>query len=78
MPETDLSGASELSEKIRQRVETTAFVYFGKTIQITLTLGVAEFDQEQGIEGTIKKADDALYKGKRMCKNCVILANNDS
>lgn len=37
-----------------------------------MTFGVATFNQEDSIDETIKRADDALYKGKSEGKNCVV------
>jgi two-component system, cell cycle response regulator len=72
LPETDLNGALIVSEKIRSSIEAHPYSYKDKTISLTLTLGVAEFEESQGIDGAIKRADEALYKGKKGTKNCVV------
>ena len=41
--------ASEIAEKIRSAVETHAFIYEGKRIPITTSLGVAELKHDMGV-----------------------------
>jgi diguanylate cyclase (GGDEF)-like protein len=72
LPETDLNGAMIVSEKIRSSIEAEPYKHEDKSIHLTLTLGVAEFDVSQGIDSAIKRADEALYKGKKGTKNCVV------
>lgn len=72
LPETQLKEARSLAEKIRHRIEHNYFYYRGSEISITITFGVASFDQMEDIEKTIHRADEALYKGKRLGKNCVV------
>ena len=72
LPETDLNGALIVSEKIRSSIEAEPYRYEDKSIRLTLTLGVAEFEESLGIDGVIRRADEALYKGKKGTKNCVV------
>jgi two-component system, cell cycle response regulator len=73
LPETDLNGALVASEKIRSRVELEPYEYNGGLIRLTITLGVSGYEDSQGIDGTIRRADEALYNGKKGTKNCVVL-----
>lgn len=75
LPGTDLEYGKAVAERIRKVVEVAPFCYQEKTIPVTLTLGVAELDQDLGVEASIKKADQALYKGKNRSKNCVVIYN---
>ncbi len=72
LPETDIKGAVTASEKIRLRIESEPLDYNGENIHVTITFGVAVYDETRGIEGTIKLADEALYRGKKGTKNCVV------
>ena len=38
---------------------------------ITMTFGIAEFDNETDASGCINRADQAMYQGKISGKNCV-------
>lgn len=70
LPDTDVKGGRVAAEKLRKAVETAKFRYKEKKFSVTMTLGVAEYDANLGIDGSIKKADEALYKGKIRSKNC--------
>lgn len=61
-----------MAEKVRQEIEKTVFRYKDSALFLTLTLGVAELDGMVGVDASIKKADQALYKGKNTAKNCVV------
>jgi diguanylate cyclase (GGDEF)-like protein len=73
LPETDTKGAVVISEKIRSRVEAEQYDNEGIPLHITITLGVSGYDGSLGIDDTIKMADEALYKGKKSTKNCVVV-----
>jgi diguanylate cyclase (GGDEF)-like protein len=68
LPETSLSGAREVAERIRARVESTAF----PNRAITLSIGVAEFPKHaDSPKSVLKAADVALYHAKRGGRNQV-------
>lgn len=71
-PDTDLSSAVLLAETLRQRVSICHFEYDGIYIECTVTIGVALIDRDLGLEKSVERADEALYKGKRSGKNCVV------
>ena len=72
LPDTDVADGQVVAEKIRKLIETRIFSCQEKTFSVTLTFGVAELDQELGFDASIKQADEALYKGKKLLKNCVV------
>ncbi|MGR9115301.1 MAG: diguanylate cyclase [Gammaproteobacteria bacterium] len=67
-PETDLNGALQLAESIRQKV---AQFDFGILRHVTVSLGVAEYQNQQSLEKFVKNADDALYQAKNNGRNRV-------
>ncbi|MBP2641369.1 MAG: response regulator receiver modulated diguanylate cyclase [Firmicutes bacterium] len=71
LPGIDLEDGKIVAERIRKIVETKLFPCREKMISTTLTLGMAELDEAAGVDASIQKADEALYKGKKMSKNCV-------
>ena len=73
LPDIDLTGGMIVAERIRTGIEAANFHYDEKSLSVTITLGVAELDRNLGFDESIKNADEALYKGKSMSKNCVIL-----
>ena len=74
LPESPLQGGQKVAETIRKKISTESFSFNGERMSITLTLGVCEFNGTMGIDACIKKADEALYRGKERGKNCVVLA----
>lgn len=72
LPETYRSDGGLVAERIRGCIENGKFNYAGENISVTVTLGVAEFDGEQGLEGTMRLAEEALNKGKAV-GNCVVM-----
>jgi len=72
LPNTKLDGAKIITEKVRKSIQDKVMHYKGKEISITITFGIAVFDQMQPINDCIKRADTALYEGKKKGKNCIV------
>jgi diguanylate cyclase (GGDEF)-like protein len=73
LPETDLEGARVVAERFRRQIERMTVRYADFTIKITITLGVAKFDDRLGADRSIQMADKALYQGKEGGRNRVIV-----
>ena len=73
LPETDLAGAEVVAERFRKQIEKMTVRYADFTIKITITLGVARFDERLGADRSIQMADKALYQGKEGGRNRVIV-----
>lgn len=71
LPETDLNGALAIAERLRKGIEALKMVYEGSSVKVTITMGVAVFSKDSGVDEAIKKADDALYIGKGKGRNCI-------
>ncbi len=69
LPETDLSGSVELSEKIRAYIENTIFSDGKTSVPFTISLGTSEFQDEKLLRELIQKADAALYQSKLNGRN---------
>ena len=74
-PNTDLVGARNCAERLRDKIANSAFEVSGKKHQVTISLGVAT--RRNGgvpagsIEVLFKAADDAAYESKRAGRNRV-------
>jgi diguanylate cyclase (GGDEF)-like protein len=73
---TNSKGAAEIAEKIRLAVAAHPFIYEGKRIPVTTSLGVAELrsDIESALT-LLRVADKALYAAKTSGRNKVVVAN---
>lgn len=71
LPETSASDAYILAEKLRRTVEETAFIYKGKAIKITLSIGLSEIAPDVNIDQAINIADRHLYHAKQNGRNQV-------
>lgn len=69
----DLQKAKMLGERIRSSVELSSFVYINKTIQFTVSIGIAVYKIHScQLEELIKLADLGLYQAKMSGRNQVI------
>lgn len=70
--------ALHTAERIRMAVENNEVIADGKTIRVSISIGVATisniFDMEKG--RLINRADKALYEAKRNGRNCVVLSRS--
>jgi diguanylate cyclase (GGDEF)-like protein len=75
LPNTDLEGAEEVAERIRQSIAKNTIDYNQKTISVTASIGVAIIDSnDTRYEDLISNADLALYQAKAAGRNRVCLA----
>jgi diguanylate cyclase (GGDEF)-like protein len=75
LSKTNGVAAGELAEKIRAAIETNAFIYEGKRLPITTSLGVAELRTDiESAPTLLKLADKALYAAKTGGRNRVVVA----
>ncbi len=63
--------AMQLAERLRRLVASTQFVYGGKTLPVTISLGVASFDRTRHTRSTdlVEESDRCLYEAKRRGRN---------
>ncbi len=73
LPETSLTQAEEVAERIRKRVENYTFKGATADLHLTISLGVATLsgESEQSENKLIRLADEALYLAKNNGRNRV-------
>lgn len=75
LPQTDLSGASHLADKLLSTISANPLIHEGKQLGVTISIGAAEFDPK-GMDRPlvlVKAADAALYEAKKRGRNQVRL-----
>jgi two-component system cell cycle response regulator len=76
MPDTDLTVASIVGERVRQTVASERFsVQKGsKALDVTVSIGLSAYHPSMtGPEDLLKKADEALYRAKREGRNRLVV-----
>lgn len=71
---TSLKTAQEVAERIRQTVESHAFVFEEKNIKVTISIGVSTKVPDDSWEKMYNRADKALYQSKQSGRNKVTVA----
>ncbi len=73
MPEAELVKVRAFAEKIRATVEQHRFVFEGRDIPVTLSIGVAQMtDATHEPAAFIQAADERLYQAKHQGRNQVV------
>ncbi len=71
LPETDVRQAHGIATRLRQEVEKVHLECSNESVGVTLSLGVAEYQQSLTITGLINQADEHLYRAKYDGRNRV-------
>jgi diguanylate cyclase (GGDEF)-like protein len=70
MPETELAGARIVAERTRGRVEQHAFASSGRSIPVTISVGVIQLASDMNdAEAMLASADAQLYAAKSAGRN---------
>lgn len=72
LPNTNLKQGFEIAERLRSMIQKHEFIYDGKRLPVTASIGTADY--RQGVNtGTdlFKRADSAVYKSKEGGRNQV-------
>jgi diguanylate cyclase (GGDEF)-like protein len=76
LPETKIKEGFKLAEKIRQNIANHSINHNGIDHHVTATFGISSYHTESTFEETLQRADKALYQGKQLGRNRVVLINN--
>ena len=79
LPETPLNAAGKVADGLRIRIANKEIINRATDTnmgQITISVGVAEYQPGEPIEEWIERADKALYKAKDQGRNQVVTADS--
>lgn len=69
----DVTQAESMADKIRLKIAQSNLLYSGKSVHVTISVGVTTHKQGDTLEDLIGRADKALYCAKKSNKNCAVL-----
>lgn len=72
MPDATLQAATMVAERLREKVSAIEVNVAGQAIQVSMTFGVSSHRLEEPVDGTVNRADSALYQGKARGRNQVV------
>ncbi len=73
MNQCDESQAYAYADKIRTKIEQSNLLYQGKSIRLTVSIGVTIHQKGDDFDTILGRADKALYCAKKSHKNCTVL-----
>ena len=73
LPGQTSQTALKVAERIRSRIENIDLVMHGKTVSVTVSLGVSAVQQSLGPPDLVSMAESGLYQAKHTGKNRVML-----
>lgn len=77
LQDCDLDNAYKVAEKVRQDIEKASIpVHIDTDVKFTVSIGVAQFSEadNNNIELTLSRADEALYKAKNIGRNKTVVS----
>jgi len=77
IPDADEATALQIAERIRRRISMNPVVFNANPISLTATIGVALSRPADTPETLLRRADLALYSGKRMGRDTVQMAKQE-
>jgi diguanylate cyclase (GGDEF)-like protein len=69
LDDTDANQALRIAQRIRENVEQHTYLYKGKIIPITVSVGSSTFKQSETLDNLKERADQALYSAKLNGRN---------
>lgn len=65
-----IDAAFNFGEKLRKRIEQEEFIYEGKHIPLTISIGVSSLAEKENVPDLmVHRADEALYRAKNEGRN---------
>ena len=71
LPASNIDAANQLGNRMRAAIEQRRFKYNGRTLRLTVSVGVAVSTPGECCESLTERTDLALYTSKHAGRNCV-------
>lgn len=72
LPSTESGLACAIAERIRLDIGERGYAYEDHSLHLSATLGVATVREGESVADVIRRADEAMYEGKRSGRNRVV------
>ena len=69
---SDLAGATQFAERLRERVEQAQTKWESKELRVTVSIGLAQLSPEMTVQQLIDAADRGVYQAKHNGRNQVV------
>jgi diguanylate cyclase (GGDEF)-like protein len=64
LPDTDAAAAAAVTERMRAEVAETVIDHEGESLRVTVSIGMATWEDDEPAEALLRRADEALYAAK--------------
>jgi diguanylate cyclase (GGDEF)-like protein len=71
LPNTKPEWARLVAERVRTKVEATPIAIEHGTLDVTISIGIGTYRAGDTVAQLLQRADEALYRAKRLGRNCV-------
>jgi len=71
LPDSSLSDAHEIAERIRKNIEKRTFFYEDQVMEVTVSMGISSKENEGTVMEIINQADKHMYCAKKEGRNMV-------
>jgi diguanylate cyclase (GGDEF)-like protein len=71
LQDTGIAEGEEVAERVRARIDDDEMHIGETTLEVNISLGVAQARDDDTVNALIERADAALYAAKRAGRNCV-------
>ncbi|MGB1222439.1 MAG: GGDEF domain-containing protein, partial [Alcanivoracaceae bacterium] len=77
LSQTELGEAAYVCERLRASLEKTGFHDLNEALDVTVSVGVAQYRPGERIDETLARADTCLYRAKESGRNRVVTEGDD-
>lgn len=79
LPQTDYDGAVTQAQRLLRTISGQPFPGLPPEVRVTISIGLAMFDPELGLDGDalLARADESLYKAKTQGKNRIVAGDKE-
>jgi diguanylate cyclase (GGDEF)-like protein len=77
LPDCTAEEAREVAERVRQHIGDRPIITAPKRVEITVSIGVAQWHSSQELHDLLRIADAAMYRAKQKGRNRVEVVDGD-